>query len=79
MLKNNKSYLSITGGSMKKIVFFIMILCLCGINQVYAQLSISSFKSDVSKVGTTSAPFLTIGVGGRANAMEEHLCLWLMM
>jgi hypothetical protein len=34
-----------------------------------AQYFISSFKTDVSKVGTTAAPFLTIGVGARANAM----------
>jgi hypothetical protein len=28
-----------------------------------------SFKAHVTKVGTTGAPFLTIGVGARANAM----------
>jgi len=34
-----------------------------------AQYFVSAFKTDVSKVGTTACPFLTIGVGARANAM----------
>jgi len=34
-----------------------------------AQYSVSSFRTDVTKVGTTAVPFLTIGVGARANAM----------
>ncbi len=39
------------------------------IGSASAQYFITSFKTDVSKVGTTAAPFLTIGVGARANAM----------
>ena len=35
----------------------------------YAQMQIAGFNSDVSKVGTTAAAFLSIGVGARANAM----------
>ncbi len=34
-----------------------------------AQYFVTAFKTDVSKVGTTACPFLTIGVGARANAM----------
>lgn len=53
---------------MKKIICILILVCL-GAGVVYGQMSISSFISDVSKVGTTAAPFLTIGVGARANAL----------
>ena len=54
---------------MKKIFCITILVCIGGTSNVNAQMSISSFKSDVSKVGTTAAPFLTIGVGARANAL----------
>lgn len=54
---------------MKKMFCMFILVCFGVTSIVYAQMSISSFKSDVSKVGTTAAPFLTIGIGARANAM----------
>jgi len=49
-------------------ILFIFICFFAAIN-VDAQYSVPSFRSDVTKVGTTAVPFLTIGVGARANAM----------
>jgi hypothetical protein len=46
---------------MKKIVVFFVLLTTAG--------GYSQFISDVSKVGVTAAPFLTIGVGARAIGM----------
>jgi len=45
------------------IIFFI------GIGNTYAQFQSAGFRSDVSKVGTVAVPYLTIGIGARANAM----------
>ena len=54
---------------MKKVFCLLILVGLWQTSIVHAQMSIHSFKSDVSKVGTTAAPFLTIGIGARANAM----------
>ncbi|MBN2356839.1 PorV/PorQ family protein [candidate division KSB1 bacterium] len=47
---------------------FMLLLAVSSLT-VQAQYASRSFNSDVSKVGTTAVPFLTIGVGARANAM----------
>ncbi len=54
---------------MKKRASFIIVFLLLGITVSHAQVASHSFRRHVSKVGTTAAPFLTIGVGARANAM----------
>lgn len=54
---------------MKNVLCIIILVCLGGTGVLFGQMSYSSFISDVSKVGTTAAPFLTIGVGARANAL----------
>jgi hypothetical protein len=54
---------------MKPNKFLLIFLCLVVGLEAQAQYSVRSFRTDVSKVGTTAVPFLTIGVGARANAM----------
>ncbi len=48
----------------KKLIYFPMLLVL-----FLATGTLAQFDSDVSKVGITAAPFLTIGVGARATSM----------
>ena len=48
----------------KKLIYFPIILILFLATGTQAQ-----FDSDVSKVGITAAPFLTIGVGAKATGM----------
>ncbi len=52
-------------------LYKLCLICAVGLfaGAASAQYFVSSFISDVSKVGTTACPFLTIGVGARANAM----------
>jgi hypothetical protein len=47
----------------------LLCILLLAVGSASSQYFVSSFISDVSKVGTTACPFLTIGVGARANAM----------
>lgn len=54
---------------MKRFIYLLVIICILGFVDVYAQYAVHSFRSDVTKVGTTAVPFLTIGIGARANAM----------
>lgn len=54
---------------MKKMTLLIVVLFGLGQSTSQAQVASHSFKAHVTKVGTTGAPFLTIGVGARANAM----------
>ncbi len=54
---------------MKTGKFLLPIMCMLVAINVQAQYSVRSFRTDVTKVGTTAVPFLTIGVGARANAM----------
>jgi hypothetical protein len=54
---------------MKRLISVFIALFLLGASQGVSQVASHSFKAHVTKVGTTAAPFLTIGVGARANAM----------
>ena len=54
---------------MKRLTYFLLIIFFIGMGNTYAQFQSSGFRSDVSKVGTVAIPFLTIGIGARANAM----------
>jgi hypothetical protein len=54
---------------MKLIKPFLIVAILAIVAPSFAQYFVSAFKTDVSKVGTSAVPFLTIGVGARANAM----------
>ncbi len=49
---------------MKRKIYILIFLAVCA-NLTFAQ----TFKSDVSKRGTTAAPFLSIGQGARSTAM----------
>jgi hypothetical protein len=55
--------------TMKTGKYLLPIMCIFVAMNVQAQYSVLSFRTDVTKVGTTAVPFLTIGVGARANAM----------
>lgn len=50
---------------MRTSIFALLIVCAVAMNEVTAQ----TFKTDVSKKGTTAAPFLSISQGARATAM----------
>ncbi|MFZ5515981.1 MAG: PorV/PorQ family protein [Candidatus Zhuqueibacterota bacterium] len=50
---------------MKKIIILLLFVCLVQLTPVIGQ----EFVSDVSKVGTTAAPFLAVEVGARAIGM----------
>jgi len=50
---------------MKKIIILVLFVCLVQLTPVIGQ----EFVSDVSKVGTTAAPFLSVEVGARAIGM----------
>jgi hypothetical protein len=54
---------------MKRLFFALLVIIYLGAVNGHAQVASHSFKAHVTKVGTTAAPFLTIGVGARANAM----------
>jgi len=54
---------------MKKLNCLLIVLLGLGVVNSHAQVASHSFKAHVTKVGTTAAPFLTLGVGARANAM----------
>ena len=54
---------------MKRLGYFLLIVLIVGMETARAQYQSSGFQSDVSKVGTVAVPFLTIGIGARANAM----------
>ncbi len=53
---------------MKK-TWYVILAVLAMLQPLQAQYMVPSFRGDVTKVGTTAVPFLTIGVGARANAM----------
>lgn len=54
---------------MKRFTYLLIAICFAGFMDAHAQYSVTGYRSDVSKVGTTAVPFLTIGIGARANAM----------
>lgn len=54
---------------MRRIKYPLIIILFACFANANAQFRIVGFRSNVSKVGTTAVPFLTIGVGARANAM----------
>ncbi len=54
---------------MRRSQSFLIIISMLSLAEVDAQYSSHSFNPDVTKVGTTAVPFLTIGVGARANGM----------
>jgi hypothetical protein len=55
---------------MKRIItYLLLIIFLITVNTAQAQFTVAGFRSKVSKVGTVAVPFLTIGIGARANAM----------
>lgn len=53
--------------STKTVILMVAIIAVA--TNASAQYAVHSFKTDVTKVGTAAVPFLTIGVGARANAM----------
>lgn len=54
---------------MRQFTYFLIVFCLAGFINAQAQYAVTGYRSDVSKVGTVAVPFLTIGIGARANAM----------
>jgi hypothetical protein len=54
---------------MKRFTYLLIAICFAGFMDARAQYAVTGYRSDVSKVGTTAVPFLTIGIGARANAM----------
>ena len=54
---------------MKRIKNFVLLVLILLLGTANAQFQSAGFRSNVSKVGTVAVPFLTIGIGARANAM----------
>ena len=49
--------------------YFVLLIWLIATGTADAQYQSAGFQSDVSKVGSSAVPFLTIGIGARATAM----------